>query len=28
VIGLAKAALTGKRYTPGDHGEVDLNPAA
>lgn len=28
LIGLAKAALTGKRYEPGDHGEVNLNPAA
>jgi general stress protein 26 len=29
VLGFAKAALTGKRYEPGEHGEVDLNkPAA
>ena len=28
VIGFAKAALTGKRYHPGEHGEVDLNNAA
>lgn len=29
LIGFAKAAITGKRYHPGEHGEVDLNePAA
>jgi general stress protein 26 len=29
VIGFAKAVLTGKRYEPGEHGEVDLSePAA
>jgi general stress protein 26 len=29
VLGFAKAALTGRRYEPGEHGEVDLNkPAA
>jgi general stress protein 26 len=28
LIGLAKAALTGQRYEPGDHGEVNLKPAA
>lgn len=28
IIGFAKAALTGKRYHPGDHGEVDLKETA
>ena len=29
LVGFAKAALTGKRYHPGEHGEVDMkDPAA